>query len=291
MEGKIVLITGANAGIGKATAIGLARMGALVILACRSLQKAQSTASELMQENPRAQFFPIECDLADFQSIRHAANNIQQHFDRLDVLINNAGLFSSSNQKTANGFEMQFGVNHLGHFLLTRLLLTHIQKSTDPRVINVSSIAYIHGDIDFKTLKTGKTKYNALEAYAQSKLANVLFTRELARRYPKITTHCLHPGVVRTRFGNKHSNWYLSLFWQFWKLFMISPKRGAKTSIYLASTDQLPDRNACFFDEHQHVREMASVAKNDILAKRLWDVSETFIQDTEQQSDSQIKNS
>lgn len=277
MQNKIVLITGANAGIGKATAEGLAGQGAKVIMACRKKENGDLAKAEIQKQWPKAQLEVIECNLASFQSVKNAANHILQNFDHIDVLINNAGLFTSNKKMTEDGIEMQFGVNHLGHFLLTKLLLPLIEKSSYPKIINVSSVAHLHGKIEFDSIKEGKTPYSGLEAYAQSKLANVLFTRGLARKYPDIASHCLHPGVVKTAFGNKHSKWYLSLFWHFWKMFMLSSQQGAATSIHLASSERLPKGKALFFDEKQKMRSFSDVAKNDILVKQLWDYSEQLI--------------
>ena len=279
MHNKIILITGANAGIGKSTVKGLAQEGAKVIMACRKKEKGDLAKAEIERHYPKAKLEVIECNLASFHSVKNAASQILQSYQHIDVLINNAGLFSSHKKMTEDGVEMQFGVNHLGHFLLTKLLLPLIEKSSYPKIINVSSVAHLHGTIDFDNLKDGKTPYNGLEAYAQSKLANVLFTRGLARKYPNIASHCLHPGVVNTSFGNKYSKWYLSLFWHFWKIFMLSSEQGAATSIHLATSDRLPKGKALFFDEKQKMRSFSDMAKNDILVKKLWDYSEQLIEE------------
>lgn len=279
MQNKIVLVTGANAGIGKSTVEGLAEQGATVIMACRKKEKGDLAKAEIQVRYPEAKLEVIECNLASFNSVKNAASQILESYQHIDVLINNAGLFSSRKKMTEDGVEMQFGVNHLGHFLLTKLLLPLIEKSSFPKIINVSSIAHLHGKIDFDHLKEGKIPYNGLEAYAQSKLANVLFTRGLARKYPGIASHCLHPGVVSTSFGNKHSKWYLSLFWHFWKIFMLSSEQGAATSIHLATSDHLPKGKALFFDQKQKMRSFSDIAKNDILVKKLWDYSEQLIEE------------
>ena len=291
MQGKIVLITGANAGIGKATALALAKKGATVVLACRTQEKGDQTKAEFLKTLKQADVHAIECDLASLESIGNAARQFLQSFQHLDVLINNAGLFTSNRKRTADGFEMQFGVNYLGHFLLTKAVLPALQKVKAPRVINVSSIAHHHAHLQLDQLKDGPNPYNGLQAYAQSKLANVLFTRELIRKYPSIISHSLHPGVVRTQFGNKHSKWYLSLFWHFWKMFMVSSQKGAATSIYLASSDELPEENGLFFDEKQRIRTAAAAASNDILAKQLWELSEQLIAEASAKKDqSQLKD-
>jgi NAD(P)-dependent dehydrogenase (short-subunit alcohol dehydrogenase family) len=277
MQDKIVLITGGNCGIGKSTAIGLAKLGATVVIAARNRKKGARAVEDIRRKSQNDQVFCLECDLSSFQSVQSAVACFKTYHQKLDVLINNAGLFCSHLKKTKEGFELQFGVNYLGHFLMTQELLPLLHQSDDPRIINVSSIAYMHGTIDFDNVYGEKKPYNGLKAYAQSKLANVLFTRELARRHPTILSNCLHPGVVRTGFGNKHSTWYLSLFWNFWKVFMRSPNKGAETPIYLA-TQPLPlEMRGAFFDENQQERTVAGHGHNDILAKQLWDRSMTWI--------------
>ncbi|MEN0005189.1 MAG: SDR family oxidoreductase [Bacteroidota bacterium] len=276
MQDKVVLITGGNCGIGKATAIGLAQQGAQVVITTRRQKQGEKAIADIRRQAGHDRVYGLACDLSDRQSVNDAILHFQQQFQQLDVLINNAGLFCSHLHKTKEGFEMQFGVNYLGHYHLTNQLLPLLEHSRDPRVINVSSIAYLHGTIDFENLRGEKKPYNGLKAYAQSKLANVLFTRELARRHTKLSTNCLHPGVVRTKFGNKHSSWYLSLFWQFWKMFMSSPQRGAATPIFLASAPTIRGVSGAFFDENQHQRTLDGHAKNDILAKQLWDKSKEW---------------
>lgn len=278
-EQKTVLITGGNDGIGKATAAELSRSGMQVILACRNEEKARLTAREIQEQAGNGQVAVLPCDLGNMESIRGAARQFKEQYGRLDVLINNAGVFTSQLEHTREGFELQFGVNHLGHFLLTHLLLERLQQAPGPRVINVSSIAYLQGQVDFDNLRgeKGAARYNGLKAYAQSKLANVLFTRELARRYPQLGAYALHPGPVRTRIGNKHSTWYTSLGWQLLKVFMTSAEKGAKTSVYLATTPGLESARGQFFDDKQRQRSLSETAKDEALARKLWEVSEDMV--------------
>ena len=181
MQDKIVFITGGNDGIGKATALALAQKGAILILACRNLEKGEQAVQEIRQKTSKDQAHLIPLDLADYESIRKASQTFRDQFDHLDVLINNAGLFSTSLQKTKHGIELQFGVNHLGHFLLTNLLLDPLKAAPEARVVNVSSNAHYNGEIDFNNLRGEKNNYTGMRAYAQAKLANVLFTREFAQ--------------------------------------------------------------------------------------------------------------
>lgn len=277
MQGKTVLITGGNAGIGKATAIGLAKKGARIILACRNKQKGAKAVEEIINKTGHEKVGLTQCDLASFASIRNAVKEVKAKHEKVDVLINNAGIFMSASQKTQDGFEMQFGVNHLGHFLLTTLLLPMLKEASKPRIVNVSSVAHFHGEIDFENLKGENQNYKGLKAYAQSKLANVLFTRELARRYPKILSNCLHPGVVRTNFGCKNSRWYLSLFWHCWRPLMFSPKRGACTSIHLAASPKVEGISGQYFNERRRICKVAPLAKDDLLANKLWEASSLFV--------------
>ena len=278
-EQKTALITGGNDGIGRATATELAHRGTQVVLASRNQAKGQKAAEEIRQQTGNEQVAFLPCDLASFESVREAARLFKAQYGPLDVLINNAGAFTSQLELTQDGFERQFGVNHLGHFLLTRLLLDQLRQAPDPRVINVSSVAYLRGQIDFNNLRgeKGPKHYNGLKAYAQSKLANVLFTRELARRHPEINAYAVHPGPVRTRIGNKHSNWYASLFWHLLKVFMVSAEKGARTSVYLATSPEAEGASGQFFDDKQRQRKLSEAAKDEALARRLWEVSEEMV--------------
>jgi len=278
MQDKTILITGGNDGIGRAAARELARRGAGLILACRSRERGQAAADEIRRQTGNERLRVVRCDLASFDSIREAAGEVAATQKHLDVLINNAGVFTSGLEKTEEGFEKQFGVNHLGHFLLTRLLLDRLQAAPAPRIVNVASLAHLRGDIDFDNLRgeKGADRYSAWGAYAQSKLANILFTRELARRYPGIDSNCLHPGTVSTQFGNKATNWYSSLLWTIIKPFMTSVDKGAATSVYLAAAPQVSGVSGAYFDEKQRQRNPSERARDDALAEKLWEVSEGF---------------
>lgn len=279
MQDKTVLITGGNAGIGKSTAMQLSEMGAEVILACRSRARGEAAVQDIMRRTGNNKVSVIHCNLANFDSIRQAAGVYTTKYDRLDVLINNAGVFTTDLKRTEQGFELQFGVNHLGHFLLTKLLLPSLKSSLRPRVVNVSSNSHYRGDIDFNNLRgqKGAASYSGMQAYSQSKLANVLFTREMARRHPQIDCNALHPGTVRTRFANKDSKWYVSLGWTLLKPFMIPKKKGAETSVYLASSPAIEGVSGQYFDDKQRRRNPSEKAQNDDLARKLWNVSEQFV--------------
>lgn len=274
MDDKSILITGANAGIGYETARQLAALGARLFLGCRRPQAGEEAASQIREEHPHADLSVIELDLASQDSVREAARQIRYLTPQLDTLINNAGLYTSRWQTTEEGFELQFGVNHLGHFLLTMELLSSLQKSDHPKVLNLSSAAYLGGQLDFDHLQQKPPSYRGLQAYAQSKLANILFTQELARRYPHINTYAVHPGAVATAFAEKDTRWVVRLLWRIAKkLIMTSPEEGAKTTVYLATTYPVPAENGAFFDNKQQVRSLNDQASDHQLATKLWGYS------------------
>lgn len=274
-----ILITGGNAGIGRATAIALAKKGAKVIIVCRNETKAKAAVSAIKSTSNNEEIYSLTCDLASLDSVRTCAKNYRQQFGQLDILINNAGLVTDKLQFTKEGFELQIGVNHLGHFLLTTSLIDLLEQSPEPRIVNVSSKAHYRAKIKFDTFKgeVGAERYNGMAAYGQSKLANILFTKELANRYPKICSHSLHPGVVGTDIAGKNDN---KAFWKFaWKIFspfMLSTKNGAKTSIYLATSPEVLATNGLYFDKQKAVAP-AAIANDADLAKKLWEVSEELV--------------
>ncbi len=274
-----ILITGGNAGIGKETAIALAKEGNTIVIACRNEAKAQQAVTEIKTASKQENIHYLLLDLASLESIKKGATAYRQQFGQLDILINNAGLITNNLQFTQDGFELQFGVNHLGHFLLTNNLIDLLEKAKVPRIVNVSSKAHYRAKVNFNTFKGegGADRYNGMAAYGQSKLANILFTKELSRRYPAISSHCLHPGVVSTDIAQKNGNKKLwGILWTLFSPFMLSAAKGAKTSIYLATSSEALKTNGLYFDK-QKVQEPSPLAKDAELAKRLWEVSEGLI--------------
>ena len=272
MQGKTVVITGANSGIGFETAKALAAKGADVVMACRDAARAQTALDQLKETVPNAKAQVMSLDLASFESIKTFVQQYQSQYQVLDVLVNNAGLFPMTEQKTAEGFEMQFGVNHLGHFLLTHLLLPELKAAGNARVVNVASMMHQIGKIDFNSFK-GEKSYRPMQAYGQSKLANVLFTRELAKRYAAdgITSYSLHPGGVGTNIAGRgfiRRNLY-KLMGGF-----MTPERGAQTSIYLASTSGVEKDSGEYFGQSSNKRKSSKLGQDMDLAGRLWDISE-----------------
>src|SRR3989454_3745122 len=202
MTGKVCLITGGNSGIGKATALGLAKLNASVVIVSRDKDKGEATIIEVKSKSGNHNVDAMTADLSSQDSVRELAHDFRGRYKKLHVLINNAGIFLPRRVPTVDGLETTFATNHLGHFLLTNLLLDVLKASAPSRVINITSSAHRGTTIDFDDLK-GEKKYSGYHAYSQSKLANVLFTYQLAKRLEGtgITVNCLHPGVVRTGFG------------------------------------------------------------------------------------------
>ena len=268
MEGKRVLITGGNSGIGIVTARELAKQGAEVVLACRDTAKTTAALSIINAgASSPAVNLPVELD--NLESVRNLAINFLSRYDSLDVLINNAGVFPPKQRMTVDGFEMQMGVNHLSHFLLTNLLLDCLKASAPARIVTVSSKLHKAGEIDFDVFK-GYEKYNSQSAYNSSKLANVLFGVELARQLEGtgVTSNVLHPGAVSTDII-RDLPWLLR---KIIGMIFISPEKGALTNIMLASDPALAETNGKYYDQCE-LTDYSSQADDGSLCEKLWDVS------------------
>ncbi|KAJ7999357.1 hypothetical protein DPEC_G00193560 [Dallia pectoralis] len=280
LDGKTVLITGANTGIGKETAVDMARRGARVLLACRDHTRAEAAAVEVRRRSGNGNVVVKQLDLASLKSVRDLAKDIQETEIRLDILINNAGIMMCPKWKTADGFEMQLGVNHLGHFLLTNLLLDLLKRSSPSRIINVSSLAHERGKIYFDDINLDKD-YSPKKSYGQSKLANVLFSKELAARLKGsgVTVYSLHPGVIRTELV-RHL-WPSMALWkrlvaQPFMMLIKSPWEGAQTTIYCA-VDEVEASNTGLYYSDCAPKEAAPQAQDEEAAKRLWDLSASMV--------------
>ncbi|XP_045061649.1 retinol dehydrogenase 12-like isoform X1 [Coregonus clupeaformis] len=281
LRGKTVLVTGANTGIGKETCRDMARRGARVVMACRDLTRAARAADEIRQATGNNNIVVRHLDLASMYSVRELAKEFIASEDRLDILINNAGVMMCPKWLTEDGFETQLAVNHLGHFLLTNLLLGKLKSSAPSRVVNVSSIAHKGGKIQFDDLFFAKRPYNSLVSYRQSKLANVLFSRELARRLKGtgVTSYSLHPGVIRTELTRHVETWFpmlRAILSAPSVLLMKTSTQGAQTSIYCAVTPGLEHKSGCYFSDCV-VMETAPEGRDDAVAKRLWKESARLV--------------
>ena len=275
LDGKTVVITGGNTGIGKETAIDLAKRGAKVIIACRNQEKGENALQDIKNKSGSDEVYLRLLNLASFASIREFADGVIKSESRLDILINNAGIMMCPFWKTEDGHEMQFGVNHLGHFLLTNLLLDLIKKSAPSRIISVSSRAHTYPKtIDFENLNS-EANYSRTNAYGTSKLANVLFTRELNKRLQgtNVSVFSLHPGAVNTElarhiFGDVAEFLLTPLRMIVFK----DSKQGAQTSICCAVDEEVVEFSGEYFSDC--VKTYSSKAGSDMeLAKKLWDYS------------------
>ncbi len=272
MNGKICMVTGANAGIGKVTARELAKMGAHVVMVCRSAERGEAAKKEVTQ-TATGQVDLMIADLSSQASIRALAATYLEKYDRLDVLINNAGVLFMERSESVDGLEMTFALNHMGYFLLTDLLLDKIKASAPARIVNVSSMAHSRGAINFDDLQA-EQKFGGMDVYSSSKLANILFTTELARRLDgtDVTANSLHPGFVRSNFGDNNGR-LMKIVMPIAKLFAINTDKGAETSIYLASSPEVEGVTGLYFVKKKAVTP-SEAAQETAVAERLWQVSE-----------------
>ena len=285
MQGKTILITGATAGIGEVAALELARMGATVVGVGRNPAKCTAVAERIRREtgNPNVDF--LVADLAVQAQVRRVAAEFRQRYDRLDVLINNAGAFYMQREMTTDGHEMTWALNHLAYFLLTDLLLDMLKASAPARIINVASDAHQGGVINFADLE-GKEKYSGWRAYAQSKLANIMFTYELARRLAAdptgsgVTVNALHPGFIASNFARNNVNGWRRpfglLLTALQRIAARSPEEGAETIIYLASDPNVAGITGQYFVKKQVAKSNAA-SHDAAVAARLWTVSEQMV--------------
>lgn len=276
MAGKTVLVTGATSGIGRATAAGLAAMGARVAITGRDHERAERAAGEIgTATGARVDVFVA--DLSSQAEVRRLAGEVLQTYPRVDVLVNNVGGYWNTRHVTADGLERTFALNHLASFLLTNLLLDRLKQSAPARVVTVSSGAQANGRIDFDDLQ-GERSYSGARAYSQSKLANVLFTYELARGLQAgvVTANALHPGVVRTSFGAEDPGGVQRLLVPLMRPFMKAPAQGAATSIHVASSPDLEQRTGLYF-ANSKARRSSERSYDDDDAARLWQVSADLV--------------
>ncbi|XP_061683543.1 dehydrogenase/reductase SDR family member 13-like [Syngnathoides biaculeatus] len=279
LNGKTAIVTGGNTGIGKATGLELAKRGARIILACRNRKKAEAAVFDIRRESGNNQVVFMLLDLASFQSVRTFAETFLKTEPRLDILINNAGLMGPG--CTQDGFSLVLGVNYLGHFLLTNLLLQRMQECGPSRVVNVSAFLHRLGNIDFSSLAfnkdfvTGQSTWNNFQAYCNSKLCNVLFTRELSNKLvgSKVTCYSLHPGIIYTKLYRNMSLCQQCLIMPFAKVFFLDPEDGSQTTLHCALQEGIETLSGRYFSNCA-LQQVGHKGQDDALAKKLWVLSE-----------------
>jgi NAD(P)-dependent dehydrogenase (short-subunit alcohol dehydrogenase family) len=280
MAGKTVIVTGANSGIGFATAEALASAGAITVITARDEAKGTAAVRDLIAKSGNHEVSLVTFDLGSLASVRQGAAALLERCGRIDVLINNAGLILSDRKESVDGYEMTFAVNHLGPFLLTNLLLDRITASAPARIVNVASTAHNQArkGMPFDDLQSTR-RYRAMRVYGESKLANILFTTELARRLDGtgVTVNAVHPGTVATRYGRDGDTKGVFAFGlKVSKPFMLTPEKGARTSVYVASSPDVDGVTGQYFAKCR-IKTPTKAAQDAAAAKRLWDVSEELV--------------
>jgi retinol dehydrogenase-12 len=273
MSGRVCVVTGATAGLGKESALALAKMGATVVIVARDAAKASQTADEIEKAAPNAKVDVVLADFASLEAVRAAAREIGARYAAVNVLINNAGVAKKHRTPSPDGYELTFAVNHLAPFLFTRELLPLLQAGSPARIVNVASAAEAHGPIDFDDLQSEKN-YVGFRVYGRTKLMNVLFTYELAQRLANtgVTVNCLHPGAIATALLRQIPWWLYAII----SPFLLTPEQGAKTQIYLASSPSVEGVSGGYYVKSRAAR--SSPRSYDVDArKRLWGVSETLV--------------
>lgn len=271
MKKKVCLVTGATDGIGRATAQGLAVLGATVVLVGRNGSKTEAVVHEIQKQTGNGDVHFLLADLSRMADVRQLADTFKSRFSRLDVLVLNAGVVSQTRKVSPDGFELQFAVNHLSAFLLTNLLLDMLKANVQARVVTVSSLGHANGKIHFDDLQFEKT-YDHRAAYYQTKLANVLFAFALARRLKGtgVTSNVLHPGIVRTNLSHDYMGNPILRFFE--QLIAVSPEKGAQTTLHLAASPDVQNMTGEYF-KNSKIASAAPIARDEMLQDRLWDVS------------------
>jgi retinol dehydrogenase-14 len=281
IRGKRVLVTGATSGIGLEAARSLARQGAKVVMVGRDAAKTARCLEEVRAGAPASEVSSLLCDFSQQAEVRRLADEVLRRFDRLDVLVNNAGTLFKDRTLTKDGIEATFAVNHLGYFLLTRLLLDRIVRSAPARIVNVASVAHRYGTMDFEDLSFQRG-YRLMRAYSRSKLANVLYTRLLAQKLEGtgVTVNCLHPGAVATGIWSRAPAWTKPIIWVIGKFSFISAEEGGRRIVQLVTSPELSGTTGKYFEDGKVV-DPAPKARDDALARRLWQESERLIGSTD----------
>jgi NAD(P)-dependent dehydrogenase (short-subunit alcohol dehydrogenase family) len=278
LEGKICMVTGANSGIGKVTTLELASMGAKIVMVCRDARKGEKVRGKIVERSGNPSIDLLIADLSSQKSIRHLVQDFKRKYDSLHVLVNNASTVFAKRTMTNDGIEATFAINHLGYFLLTNLLLDVLKESAPSRIVIVSSGAHKYGRIDFNDFY-GEKNYKTMTAYSKSKLANILFSYELARRLNStgVTVNCVHPGMSRTNIWQHASNsMMMKMFLRIYSLTFKNAREGAKTVIYLSSAEEVERVSGKYFIDNNMAA--SSPESYDIaMAEKLWAISEKLV--------------
>ena len=278
IRGKTVLVTGATSGIGLEASVALARQGARVIMVGRNQAKTEAARADVASRSGSKEVSYLLADFASQASVRALADAVRSRVDRLDVLVNNAGGVNKARTVTADGIETTFAVNHLGYFLLTNLLLDLVVKSAPARVVTVASVGHRRGTLDFEDLGFERGGYSIMRAYSRSKLANILFANELARRRAGsgVTSNSLHPGSVDTNIWSGAPLWAKPIIQVLLRPFFISAEKGGERIVQLAASPELEGVTGKYFEDGKAV-DPAPLARDASLATRLWDVSARMV--------------
>ncbi len=276
--GKTVVITGANSGIGKETAREISRMGARVVMVCRSLERGEAARQEIFDET-KVPLDLLIADMSNLKSVQNLSQELMTKYPRIDVLLHNAGTFFDRRVDSVDGIEMTLATNHVGVFHLTNLMLSHLKKSAPARIIIVSSEAHLNAKVNINDLEFKKSGFILLQAYSQSKLLNLLYMRELEKKLAGtgVTVNCVHPGVVATNIVKANSGPLLKFVFSAVSPFILSPKKGARTSIKVATDPALEKVTGKYF-EKEKVSKYNKLADDNGLAQKVWEVTEALIQ-------------
>jgi NAD(P)-dependent dehydrogenase (short-subunit alcohol dehydrogenase family) len=277
MKGKVILVTGATAGIGKVTALELARKGATVVLVGRDPAKAEATVAEIRQATGNDAVEALLCDVSSQAAVRKLAADYRAKHDRLDVLVNNAGAILGERKTTADGIEATFATNHLAYFLLTELLLDLLRASAPARVVSVASDAHRSTKLDLDDPQYERRPYASMSSYGASKLANILWSAELARRLEGsgVTANALHPGVIASNFGQSGPGW-MRFGVKLFAPLLSSPENGARTTLHLATSPEVEGITGKYWKDSKPAKPSAA-AQDMAAAKRLWEISEALV--------------
>ena len=273
MAEKVCLVTGGNSGIGKSVALGLAKMGATVVVVSRNKEKGETAVTDIVEKSGNKNVELIQADMSSQNSIHQLVNEFRARHEKLHLLINNAGVYLTKRSETEDGLESTFAVNHLGPFLLTSLLVDILKASAPSRIVNVTSDAHKGARVNFDDLQ-GERKFSGWQAYGQSKLAMILYTRGLAKKLEGtgVTVNSAHPGVVRTNFA-KNNGGLVMLGFRFLGIFFISPESAAKRILYVATSPDLEGVTGKYFTKMHEVKS-SQESYDDDSARRLWQISE-----------------